>query len=141
MVSARLTTIPSVLSRTTHPHGILPPSFDIEHRVVGEGEQARAIGGVFRIGGDAEACLDMYLQTSVGQKDRLAQCPPNLFGLVQRLSLVHARENDYELVAPVTYAKSRRAHTLPDHRSDLLEGLAAVEMPIRVHDPFEIVDI
>ncbi len=100
--------------RITHPHGILAAPFDIEYRLVGQGEQARAIRGVFRIGSDTEAGLNMHLQPAGRQERRLAQRPPQLLGLVERLLLAQAREDHHELVAPVAHAKGRRAHTLPD---------------------------
>src|SRR5262252_6523600 len=91
--------------RTAHPYGILASSFDIEHRLVGQGEQARAIGGVFWIGGDTEAGLNMHLQPAACQKLCLAQRPPHLLGFVQGLPLAQAREDNHELIASVTHAK------------------------------------
>src|SRR5262245_39060444 len=117
--------------RTAHPYSILAAAFNIEHRLVGQGEQARTVSGVFRIGGDTEACLNMHLQTSICQKLRLAQRPPHLFGFVQRLPLAQAWEDNHELVAPVAHAKGRRTRTLSDRRGDLLQGLGPVEMPVR----------
>ncbi len=122
----------AVRRRITHPHGILAAPFDIEYRLVGQGEQARAIRGVFRIGSDTEAGLNMHLQPAGRQERRLAQRPPQLLGLVERLLLAQARQDHYELVAPVAHAKGRRAHTLPDRRGDLLQGSGPVEMPVRV---------
>jgi hypothetical protein len=47
--------------RTTYPHGILAASLDVEHRLVGESEQARAIRGIFRIGGNTKAGSNLHL--------------------------------------------------------------------------------
>src|SRR5499426_362110 len=119
----------STRRRAAHPYGILAAAFHIEHRLVGQGEQARTVSGVFRIGGDTEACLNMHLQPSVCQKLRLAQHSPHLLGFVQRLPFAQAREDNHELVAPIAHAEGRCTCALSDRRGDFLQGLGPVEMP------------
>ncbi len=75
---------------------------------------------------------EIFRIKSYEKRYRWYYSPLPLLGLVERLLLAQARQDHYELVAPVAHAKGRRAHTLPDRRGDLLQGSGPVEMPVRV---------
>ena len=70
--------------QTAHPHSIFALSFDSEHRLVSESEQAGAISGVFWIGGHTKAGRNRHLQAAIRQKRRLTHGPAQLLSAAAR---------------------------------------------------------
>ena len=111
------------------------------HRFIGQVQQAFLRPRIHRERRDAKARRQTNLQAFRLEPrcftDQLVKPPRH----VERVVLGRLRQQQYKLVAPIADGKGRCRHTLPEQRRNFLQGLGAVEMPVRVDDPFEIVDV